>query len=503
MNNLYFEIIAFFYIMREPAMLKNFKKKFFSEPTIVAIFDTVKYFIDEYKTEPTADQVVELLKIENKDDIQPINIHTLWESKKDVSKYSEDWLKTNITSWGKFRSFYTGLENTIAYVQQLPSNIAYTDCETYINRAVNIFNTGATFTVLDSPGHDFFDPDSHVILEEDTHSTGYPFFDLCLKGGFTKKGLYVIMGAPKVGKSMWLCNLAANSVKSGYNTIYITLEMSYQLVSQRIGANLFNIPMDQYDKVVKDRNYMVNAMNNFNNSTIVPPGKFFIEEFPTSTASASDIENFILKKEAELSKLYNTEFKFQNVCIDYINIMRDQKGAGGDNSYTKIKNICEDVRAMAQRNHWAVISLTQTNRSGMDASDLNMSNVSESSGLIATVDALFGIIQTNIMKASNVYYIKALALRNSKNMLDKKKYNFDPNYLRLTEDLEEGIIPDTIEIPAVYRSAAALVKSGKAGGVVNGVPTMNNTNNYNVELGGTSLRETELKIKDDKNALWS
>ena len=105
MNNLYFEIIAFFYIMREPAMLKNFKKKFFSEPTIVAIFDTVKYFIDEYKTEPTADQVVELLKIENKDDIQPINIHTLWESKKDVSKYSEDWLKTNITSWGKFRSF--------------------------------------------------------------------------------------------------------------------------------------------------------------------------------------------------------------------------------------------------------------------------------------------------------------------------------------------------------------------------------------------------------------
>jgi hypothetical protein len=77
MNNLYFEIIAFFYIMREPAMLKNFKKKFFSEPTIVAIFDTVKYFIDEYKTEPTADQVVELLKIENKDDIQPINIHTL------------------------------------------------------------------------------------------------------------------------------------------------------------------------------------------------------------------------------------------------------------------------------------------------------------------------------------------------------------------------------------------------------------------------------------------
>ena len=35
---------------------------------------------------------------------------------------------------------------------------------------------------------------------------------------------------------------------------------------------------------------------------------------------------------------YN-EFKFKNVFIDYVNIMRDQRGNSGDNTYIKIKNI--------------------------------------------------------------------------------------------------------------------------------------------------------------------
>lgn len=59
------------------------------------------------------------------------------------------------------------------------------------------------------------------------------------------------MGSPKVGKSMWLCNLCANSVRNGENSAYITLEMAYQLVAQRIGSNLFNIPIEEYEKVLQ------------------------------------------------------------------------------------------------------------------------------------------------------------------------------------------------------------------------------------------------------------
>jgi len=455
MNNLYFEILAFFYILKDPSLIKNFNKRFFTEPTIVSIFDYAQDFVNQYKEEPTPEQLYELIKVSGKEEVGLDSIKTLWQNQSGLSKYSDDWLKTNISAWGKFRSFYTGLENTIAYVKQLPTNIAYTDSEMYINRASNIFNNGASFSVNTTEGYDFFDLENHVIKEEDTHSTGYKFMDLCLKGGFMKKGLYIIMGAPKVGKSQWLCNLAANSVKMGYNTIYITLEMSYQKVSNRIGSNLFNINIDDYQNALKDKNKMKQAAQSFHNSLMIPAGKFYLEEFPTSTATASDIENFVLKKEAELSKLYNCEFKFANVFIDYVNIMRDQRGNSGDNTYIKIKNICEDVRAVGQRNQWAMISVTQVSGSGYESTNLTMSDVSESKGLIATVDALFGIIQTALMRASNVYYLSAIALRDANMIGDRKKFIFDPYHLKLTEDPTEDIIPDTVELPAIYRSATA------------------------------------------------
>ena len=455
MNNLYFEILAFFYILKDPSLIKNFNKRFFSEPTIVSIFDYAQDFVNQYKEEPTPEQLYELIKISGKEEVPLDSIKTLWQNQSGLSRYTDEWLKENISDWGKWRSFWTGLENTIAYVKQLPSNIAYTDCETYINRASNIFNNGASFSVNTSEGYDFFDLENHVIKEEDTHSTGYKFMDLCLKGGFMKKGLYIIMGAPKVGKSQWLCNLAANSVKMGYNTIYITLEMSYQKVSNRIGSNLFNINIDDYQNALKDQNKMKQATQSFHNGLMVPAGKFYLEEFPTSTATATDIENFVLKKEAELSKLYNCVFKFANVFIDYVNIMRDQRGNSGDNTYIKIKNICEDVRAVGQRNQWAMISVTQLNGDGYESTNLSMANVSESKGLIATVDALFGIIQTALMRASNVYYLQACALRDSPHIGDKKKFIWDPYHLRITEDTSEDIIPDTVDIPAIYRSATA------------------------------------------------
>lgn len=89
----------------------------------------------------------------------------------------------------------------------------------------------------------------------------------------------------------------------------------------------------------------------------------------------------------------------------------------------------------------------------MDASDLSMSNVSESAGLIATVDALFGIIRTPVMMADNCYYLKAIALRNSPHMGDKKRFNLDSRFLRIDEDISEDIIPEGMDIPAVMRSA--------------------------------------------------
>jgi hypothetical protein len=161
-----------------------------------------------------------------------------------------------------------------------------------------------------------------------------------------------------------------------------------------------------------------------------PFGHLFIKSYPASTASANDIETFIKKIEAARG------IKFDLVVIDYINIMKNWRNPNTENLYQKVKQIAEDVRAMAMRNRWAILSATQINRTNLGNSDIFMTDISESMGLAATVDTLYGIIQTEIMKSENEYIIKALALRNSEEINLKKKFTVDYKRMTIKENNE-------------------------------------------------------------------
>ena len=55
-----------------------------------------------------------------------------------------------------------------------------------------------------------------------------------------------------------------------------------------------------------------------------------------------------------------------------------------------------------------------------------------------------------MMKANNVYYLKSLALRDSKFMHYRKRYIFDNRYLRITEDPSEGPLSESQVLPDEY-----------------------------------------------------
>lgn len=447
MNNTYLENIIFFYIIQHIDLVQAFKGSYFTNPILKQLFEIVKPHVLEYKIEPTETQTINLVKAYGKDDKLPADIiHTLWESRNMVSQYTDEWLSQNVKAFGEWQNLMDGLKRVIEYVKTVQSDVTYENCTDIVQKVKGIFQSGTNFTLNTERGHDFFDPVNHQQTELETRSTGYDFVDKCLKGGWANKTLNVFMGSPKVGKSMWLCNLCANSVINGENSVYISLEMSYQLVAQRIGANLLNIPIDEYENYSKDVNFMTAKMKELYNTQFVKPGTFIIEEFPTSSKTVYDIEAFLLKIEEERST-DEKPFKLKNVFLDYINIMKDAKNPNSENMYQKIKSICEDLRAMAQRNNWCVVSLTQTNRSAYDSSDIGMANVSESGGLIATVDSLFGIIQSPTMRAENIYYLKAVAIRNSGHMGDRKKYDFVQKYLRITENRDEPILAENMSLP--------------------------------------------------------
>ena len=491
MNNTYLENIIFFYIIQHLDLVQAFKGSYFTNPILKQLFDIVKPHILEYKVEPTETQAINLVKAYGKDDkLTDDIVHTLWESRAMVTQYTDEWLSQNVKAFGEWQNLLSGVKRVIEYIKTVQADVTYENCSDIVQKVKSIFQSDTNFTLNTEKGHDFFDPINHQQTELETRSSGYNFVDLCLKGGWANKTLNVFMGSPKVGKSMWLCNLCANSVKNGENSVYISLEMSYQLVAQRIGANLLNIPIDEYEKYSQDVNFMTAKMKEFYNTSLITPGTFIIEEFPTSSKTVYDIEAFLLKLEEERST-DEKPFKIKNVFLDYVNIMKDAKNPNSENMYQKIKSICEDLRAMAQRNQWAVISLTQTNRSAYDSSDIGMANVSESGGLIATVDSLFGIIQTPVMRAENVYYLKAVAIRNSGHMGDRKKFDFVQKYLRITENMDEPIIAENMSLPGTTNKT----QNNNAYSHSNSFNSQNNISNQPTMMPQLGMTEQQLSAQ--------
>ena len=63
-----------------------------------------------------------------------------------------------------------------------------------------------------------------------------------------------------------------------------------------------------------------------------------------------------------------------------------------------IKQIAEDLRAIATRRNCLILTATQSTRSAFDSSDITLSQVAESMGLVATSDTVYGIIQDDEQK---------------------------------------------------------------------------------------------------------
>ncbi len=236
--------------------------------------------------------------------------------------------------------------------------------------------------------------------------------------------------------SIWLANFAANSVKLGYNTAVISLEMRDKKLVKRLGANLLGINMRDYASVADDKVLMKKKLSNLGYDTLQAPGKLYVKEFPTSSAGVPDIEAYLQKMEETKG------IKFKIIVLDYINILKNWRNANSENTYMKIKQIAEDLRAMAMRNEWAIITATQINRSGFGSTDLSAANISESAALGHTVDAMFGIIQDEIMHANREYILKLIANRDDGYKNARQKFLINYDLMRLTQDPDSQMITD-------------------------------------------------------------
>ena len=279
-------------------------------------------------------------------------------------------------------------------------------------------------------------------IKEERIPFGLEYLDKVTKGGLPDKTLNVALAGTGVGKSLFMCSMAASVLLQGHNVLYVTLEMAEERIAERIDANLLNVNIQDITDV--PRQIFETKVTDIAKQT---QGQLYIKEYPTASAHAGHFD--ALLKELQLKK----SFKPDIVFIDYLNICTSQRYRAGSNvnSYTVVKAIAEELRGLAVKHQLPIVSATQTTRSGFSSTDVSLTDTSESFGLPATADLMFALISNEELESMGQILVKQLKNRyNDLNFHKKFVVGVDRAKMRLY-DVEQSAQDDILESEPTFK----------------------------------------------------
>jgi len=376
---------------------------YFQEREDKILYEKINEYINQYNTLPTQEALaIELDKSSIKDEEFQNSLKLLESITNENDEANISWLLDSTEKFCQDRAIYNAVVESISILDEKGRNTRDK------GSIPDILSDALSVSFDPHVGHDYFlDADERYKFYhriEEKIPWDLEFFNRITKGGLSNKTLNIALAGTGVGKSLFMCHVAASCLSQNYNVLYITLEMAEEKIAERVDANLLNISIDDLQKIPKD---LYDKKINKLKQTI--KGKLIVKEYPTASANANHFRALLNELNLKRSFVPNI------ILVDYINICTSSriKQGANVNSYTYIKSIAEELRGLAVENAIPILSATQTTRSGFTNTDIGLEDTSESFGLPATADFMFAIISTEQMEELNQIMIKQLKNRYS------------------------------------------------------------------------------------------
>ena len=390
-------------------VMPHMKMDYFSDRTERTVFEEIQKFVERYNALPTKDTLE--IEIDTRRDLNEDDIKRVLTVVKELSvdnDVNSDWLVETTEKFIKDKAVYNAIVEGISIIDGKDKNRGAD--------AIPSILTDALAVGFDNRvGHDYL-LDSEERFEyyhtvEEKIPFDLEFFNKITKGGLPPKTLNIALAGTGVGKSLFMCHVAANCLSQGKNVLYITLEMAEERIAERIDANLMNVSMEDLHDLPKQM--FESKIDKIKNKTT---GNLIVKEYPTASAHTNHFRGLI--KELAIKK----SFKPDIIFIDYLNICTSSriKGVTNVNSYTMVKSIAEELRGLAVETNVPIMSATQTTRSGHSNSDVGLEDTSESFGLPATADLMFALISNEELDALNQIAVKQLKNRYNDPTVNKR-----------------------------------------------------------------------------------
>ena len=380
-------------------VLPFIKPDYFSDRRERVVFEEIIKFVEKYNNQPTSETLS--IELDHRKDLSDEDFKSVVTIVETLSNADVDmqWLVDTTEKWCKDRAVHNAILNGIQIIEGK-------DKEHTAEAIPSILSEALAVGFDNNVGHDYIEEAENRYefyhKKEEKLEFDLDYFNRITKGGIPQKTLNIALAGTGVGKSLFMCHMAASTLMQGKNVLYITMEMAEERIAERIDANLMNITMDDLHELPKkmftDRLSKIQKKTN---------GKLIIKEYPTASAHTGHFR--ALLKELSLKKSFRPDIIF----IDYLNICSSSRFKGNANvgSYFYIKSIAEELRGLAVENNVPIMSATQTTRGGFANSDVGLEDTSESFGLPATADLMFALITTEELEGLNQIMVKQLKNR--------------------------------------------------------------------------------------------
>ena len=394
-------------------VLPFIKNEYFTDKIEKVIYEEINKFTETYNSTPTIEAIGLAIKERRNLSDEELEksttyLHEIASFKDEESKVQ--WLTDKTEKFCQERAIYNAVLESISILDGKDKS--------HDKGAIPKILSDALAVSFDSSvGHDYLENSNERYefyhRKEERIPFDLEFFNKITKGGLPAKTLNIALAGTGVGKSLFMCHVAAGAMSQGKNVLYITLEMAEEKIAERIDANLLNItiddlmdlPKEMYDRKVEKIRRMTT-------------GKLIIKEYPTASASTTHFRTLL--NELNLKKSFVPDIIF----VDYLNICCSSRIKPGSNinSYTYVKSIAEELRGLAVEYGVPIVSATQTTRSGFTSSDPGLEDTSESFGLPATADLMFALISSEELEQLGQIMVKQL----------KNRYADPTHYKRFT-----------------------------------------------------------------------
>ncbi len=278
-------------------------------------------------------------------------------------------------------------------------------------------------------GQDYFEDveerANRLINQGDVISTGYQNLDDYIS---LKRGEMLLVSANSGGgKSLTMGNLAYNFANQGYDTLYISLELTEDRIGQRIDSIISNINPKNYEQNVEE---IITKVKQYHQDK--KHGNLRIVRLKTKI-DANAVRGYLKEYELHFRSVPDV------IIVDYMGRMLPNDKRIRE-EHTKDEAISDELRDIAVDYDALMISASQQNRDGHDAkiTEVGQQHLAGGMAKINPTDAALSVVFTDTMKAAGEIAFRLIKCRNSDGVGKIVWLDWDSNAMRI-RDREQNI----------------------------------------------------------------